>query len=108
MAIVRARVAERGRTAGRRPRRVADLRDDLAIVGHLLARAPSALKQQPFGKPCMDGQIEAVPVVVLVAEYPRIGPQLAHLADLRRVEVVQPANLLPSAARQARIDRGRY
>ena len=58
--------------AGGRPdiQQLGKIVDDLAVVGHRLARAHAALQEQPVPEARIDGQIDAVPVLHCLSELP--------------------------------------
>ena len=86
--------------------RIVNLGDDVAVIGHALGGAQSALQKQPAWQPGVQSQINGIVVLVLVPVFLRQRQVSVVLTHFRWVEVEQPADLLTAAPGQPCI-RGR-
>ena len=82
------------------------LRDDLAVVLRRPAGADAALQQQTVLEPRVDADVDAVPVLDLLAVL--VGQRVEVLgrpAELRRLDVAKPVERLAAAVGQPRVRR---
>ena len=86
------------------PRRV----DVEADVLQNAPRVDAAAEAEPRCEAGIDGEPHEVGHLPLVAEIRRRADQVVHLAELVRVDVVEPAHVEAAAARQPRIARRRH
>ena len=76
--------------------------DDEAVAGHRAAGVDAAAEPDAAGHAGVDGDVEEVVAALEVAERLARRHQVRNPPELLRLDVVQTADLVPSAARQAR------
>src|SRR5207253_11095819 len=77
----------------------------VAIVRYGLPGADAALEEDALAEPRVDADIEELAVRELPAKVAGQVDVVLRLTHERRLEVVEPANRVPAAIRQARIRR---